>query len=107
MLIFFFKQKTAYEMRISDWEFRRVLFRSFSLAEVSELLRLDDGMHCEEARDIAEHKLRDICKKLADLQCIEIALGKLVAQCGSGDNAVKCPLIASLHESSESSIQSL
>src|SRR3546814_16070793 len=25
---FFFKQKTAYEMRISDWEFRRVLFRS-------------------------------------------------------------------------------
>src|SRR3546814_19133647 len=25
---FFFKQKTAYEMRISDLEFRRVLFRS-------------------------------------------------------------------------------
>src|SRR3546814_4319596 len=25
---FFFKQKTAYEVRISDWEFRRVLFRS-------------------------------------------------------------------------------
>src|SRR3546814_2876078 len=28
MFFFFFKQKTAYEMRISDWEFRRVLFRS-------------------------------------------------------------------------------
>src|SRR3546814_2878456 len=27
---FFFKQKTAYEMRISDWSFRRVLFRSRS-----------------------------------------------------------------------------
>src|SRR3546814_3215323 len=27
-VFFFFKQKTAYEMRISDWEFRRVLFRS-------------------------------------------------------------------------------
>src|SRR3546814_5884973 len=25
---FFFKQKTAYELRISDWSFRRVLFRS-------------------------------------------------------------------------------
>src|SRR3546814_1256871 len=25
---FFFKQKTAYEMRISDWSSRRVLFRS-------------------------------------------------------------------------------
>src|SRR3546814_16968999 len=27
-VFFFFKQKTAYEMRISDWSFRRVLFRS-------------------------------------------------------------------------------
>src|SRR3546814_6515029 len=26
--LFFVKQKTAYEMRISDWSFRRVLFRS-------------------------------------------------------------------------------
>src|SRR3546814_3123111 len=26
--LFCFKQKTAYEMRISDWSFRRVLFRS-------------------------------------------------------------------------------
>src|SRR3546814_8065467 len=34
MFVFFFKQKTAYEMRISDWEFRRVLFRSeLSLAD--------------------------------------------------------------------------
>src|SRR3546814_1816083 len=29
LFFFFFKQKTAYEMRISDLEFRRVLFRSF------------------------------------------------------------------------------
>src|SRR3546814_13684367 len=27
-VVFFFKQKTAYEMRISDWSSRRVLFRS-------------------------------------------------------------------------------
>ena len=27
-IIFFFKQKTAYEMRESDWSSRRVLFRS-------------------------------------------------------------------------------
>src|SRR3546814_3320408 len=32
VLFFFVKQKTAYEMRISDWEFRRVLFRSASNA---------------------------------------------------------------------------
>src|SRR3546814_5081709 len=29
MLVFLFKQKTAYDMRISDWEFRRVLFGSW------------------------------------------------------------------------------
>src|SRR3546814_20749071 len=28
LFFFFFKQKTAYDMRISDWSFRRVLFRS-------------------------------------------------------------------------------
>src|SRR3546814_7533723 len=31
-LFFFLKQKTAYEMRISDWSFRRVLFRSLDRA---------------------------------------------------------------------------
>src|SRR3546814_10642896 len=31
MSVFLFvQQKTAYEMRISDWSFRRVLFRSYS-----------------------------------------------------------------------------
>src|SRR3546814_16776052 len=33
MYFFFFKQKTAYEMRISDLEFRRVLFRSLALVQ--------------------------------------------------------------------------
>src|SRR3546814_8317339 len=31
MVFLCFKEKTAYEMRISDWEFRRVLFRSHLL----------------------------------------------------------------------------
>src|SRR3546814_2280339 len=35
LLFFFFKQKTAYEMRISDLEFRRVLFRSKSSSAAS------------------------------------------------------------------------
>ncbi|GHL44007.1 hypothetical protein ECZU28_40020 [Escherichia coli] len=30
----------------------------FSLDEIAELLRLDDGTHCEEASSPAEHKLR-------------------------------------------------
>src|SRR3546814_10008970 len=31
LYVFFFKQKTAYEMRISDWSSDVVLFRSFDL----------------------------------------------------------------------------
>src|SRR3546814_2876050 len=36
---FFFKQKTAYEMRISDW-IRRVLFRSYTAIAFRQQLRI-------------------------------------------------------------------
>lgn len=39
----------------------------FSLDEIAELLRLDDGTHCEEASSLAEHKLKDVREKMADL----------------------------------------
>ncbi|MGV4247992.1 MerR family DNA-binding protein, partial [Citrobacter freundii] len=32
----------------------------FSLDEIAELLRLEDGTHCEEASGLAEHKLKDV-----------------------------------------------
>ncbi|MGN9478539.1 MerR family transcriptional regulator, partial [Escherichia coli] len=39
----------------------------FSLDEIAELLRLDDGTHCEEASSLAEHKLKDgHCCKVSD-----------------------------------------
>src|SRR3546814_2785836 len=37
LFFFFFKQKTAYEMRISDWSSDVVLFRSADLVEVAGL----------------------------------------------------------------------
>lgn len=70
----------------------------FSLDEVGELLMLEDGAHCDEARSLAEHKLHDVREKLADLRRIESALAKLVARCGSVRGAVTCPLIASLQQ---------
>ena len=70
----------------------------FSLEEVGELLKLEDGTHCEEARDLAAHKLQNVRQKLADLRRIETALSQLVARCGSARSAVKCPLIASLQD---------
>ena len=70
----------------------------FSLGEISELLALEDGTHCREARAQAERKLADVRGKLADLRRIERALADLVARCSAAKGRVTCPLIASLHE---------
>lgn len=68
----------------------------FSLDEIGELLKLDDGTHCREARKLAELKLVNVREKLADLQRIESVLDQLVDRCASARGAVACPLIASL-----------
>ncbi len=66
----------------------------FSLAEVGELLRLEDGAHCKEASALAESKLADIHQKLAELSRMEEALSGLVQACHLGQGKVSCPLIA-------------
>lgn len=68
----------------------------FSLDEVGELLKLEDGTQCNEVRYHAERKLRDVREKLVDLHRIESALSQLVDRCGSARGSVKCPLISSL-----------
>lgn len=68
----------------------------FSLDEIIELLRLEDGTHCEEASRLAEHKLNDVQEKLDDLKRMESALSGLVRACHSRKGSVSCPLIASL-----------
>jgi MerR family mercuric resistance operon transcriptional regulator len=69
----------------------------FSLDEVAQLLRLEDGIHCTEARVLAEHKLADVQLRLADLQRIAAVLSKLVRRCRTQKGNISCPLIASLH----------
>ncbi len=68
----------------------------FSLEEVGELLKLEDGAQCDEARSLAERKLTAVRVRLADLRNIESVLSELVVRCGSSRGAVTCPLIASL-----------
>ncbi|MEO7159036.1 MAG: Hg(II)-responsive transcriptional regulator [Polaromonas sp.] len=70
----------------------------FSLDEIGELLQLEDGVHCEEASNLAASKLKDVREKLADLTCIEVALSELVCACTAAKAKVFCPLIASLQE---------
>lgn len=68
----------------------------FSLDDVAELLRLDDGTHCDEASHLAEHKLRDVREKMADLARMESVLSGLVSACHARKGNLSCPLIASL-----------
>jgi len=68
----------------------------FSLHEVSELLKLEDGTHCVEARILAEHKLNDVRNKLADLHHIESALAQLVDDCCAAKGTITCPIITAL-----------
>lgn len=73
----------------------------FSLDEIADLLKLEDGTHCDEASSLAEYKLRDIQDKLADLRRMEAVLTQLVRACHSRRGNVSCPLIASLQQSEE------
>lgn len=68
----------------------------FSLEQVAELLKLEDGAQCDDARALAEHKLADVREKLADLRRIESALAGLIEDCCASRGTIACPLIAAL-----------
>lgn len=69
----------------------------FTLEEVSQLLKLEDGTHCREAGELAALRLTDVRVRLNDLTRMETALSTLVDQCGAHRGRISCPLIASLH----------
>lgn len=77
---------------------RRAQAIGFSLDEIRELLRLDDGAQCDEAQALAEKRLADVRGKVAELQRIEAALADLVDRCDAADGRVNCPLIESLQD---------
>lgn len=88
--------------RYGDAEVNRIKFvksaqrLGFSLDEVAELLKLDDGTQCDEARGLAERKLIDVRSKLEDLRRIESTLDALIANCCTARGNVSCPMISAL-----------
>lgn len=75
---------------------KRAQALGFTLEEVRNLLKLEDGAHCAETREIAAAKLAVIDAKLRDLQAMRHALSDLVAACTFEDKAMRCPLIDTL-----------
>jgi len=70
----------------------------FSLDEVAGLLRLEDGDHCDEVREQAEHRLADVRSRLRELRRMEAALQALIRDCRQPHAARRCPLIEALQE---------
>lgn len=68
----------------------------FSLGEIAQLLRLDNGMQCSAAAQLASRHLADVRVRLQDLSRIEAVLAKLLKQCARHRGEVACPLIAAL-----------
>jgi MerR family mercuric resistance operon transcriptional regulator len=68
----------------------------FTLEEIAQLLRLEDGTHCREAQGIALHKLTEIRARLADLQRVEEILQGMVEKCSTASGSVRCPLVDAL-----------
>ena len=74
----------------------------FTLDEIRELLRLNEARDGDraEVRALAENRLEDIERRLAELQSIRDTLKELVASC-SGHGPIKgCPIIERVLNSS-------
>lgn len=70
----------------------------FSLDEIGELLNLEDGTRCAQARRVATQKLLEVRARLSDLQRMEAALSELVGRCETARGTVSCPLIEALQQ---------
>jgi Hg(II)-responsive transcriptional regulator len=72
----------------------------FTLKEVEELIALRDakGRKRSEVRSLAEAKMRDIDKKLAQLQAMRSALFTMVESCACRDGRPTCPILEALDD---------
>lgn len=69
----------------------------FRLDEIVHLLRLDEGMQCQAAAELAARHLSVVRARLRDLGRIESTLTRLIEQCTQGNEKAACPLITALY----------
>ena len=80
---------------------RRSQALGFSLEEIRELLRLEEGGSRKEIRRIADVRLASVRDKLVALQKMEHVLAHLVAECASSGPHAPCPIIGALAAEAE------
>ena len=67
----------------------------FSLQDIAHLLELGEG-HCNDVREQAEAKLKQIEAQIKDLQSMRKTLKKLISECSSSNENGDCPIVQSL-----------
>ena len=67
----------------------------FSLQDISHLLELGEG-HCNDVREQAETKLKQIEAQIKDLQSMHKTLKKLITECNASNKKESCPIVQSL-----------
>lgn len=68
----------------------------FTLDEITNLLKLEDGRSCRETEQLARQKLSLVEARIADLQRLRKTLRDLIGRCESGRGRITCPIIRSL-----------
>lgn len=70
----------------------------FTLDEIADLLKLGDGNQCSIVCGVAERRLADIEKKIADLASMQHVLRHLVGGCQVNQPGAACPLVAAFND---------
>ncbi|WP_366525420.1 MerR family DNA-binding protein [uncultured Ruegeria sp.] len=68
----------------------------FPLADAKTLVELSEGdsEDCQSVKELAEHHVFNVRKKIKELKRLEAALTELTANCDSGN--VACPMLSQL-----------
>jgi MerR family mercuric resistance operon transcriptional regulator len=70
----------------------------FTLDEIRELMRLEQGGTRSAVRHIADARLTNIREKIVALNQMERVLSKLLFECDHTVTAAPCPIIAALNQ---------
>ncbi|MHA6781855.1 MerR family transcriptional regulator [Pseudonocardia saturnea] len=70
----------------------------FALDDIESLLHLAEGGPdgCDAARELSTAKIADLDVRIADLQAMRAALGRLVATCDQPRDQRECPILAQI-----------
>ncbi len=67
-----------------------------ALAEIPNLLKLEDGRRCRETERLAQQRLDLVEARIADLMRLRKNLREMIGRCESGRGRIACPIIKSL-----------